>query len=209
MPNQKMTKRMFGALALLGAVLIWSTGALAEPPLGIQGTVIVDNDDSNPVPVVIQGSNPIPVVIEGSTPTPRIPASLLGGCFFSIGDYLCDSDINEDVVFPEGTNTLEIRMIQARFTKVSESADYDVKFSMNVRFRTPGNFYSYGVSGTHGPAFNGGHDEFFYHSENVLMFAEYVPSGRCELSVVAASNNQSCRVLLTGYFIWVDEDEDE
>lgn len=55
MLNQKMTERMFGAIALLGAVLIWSAGALAQPPKGIQGNVIVENDVNNPVPVVIQG----------------------------------------------------------------------------------------------------------------------------------------------------------
>ena len=61
MLNQKMTKRMFGALALLGAVLIWTAGALAEPPSGIQGEVTVLNKDTNPVPVTIQNPAPVPV----------------------------------------------------------------------------------------------------------------------------------------------------
>ena len=39
MLNQKMTKRMFGAIALLGAVLIWPIGALAVPPADGQGVI--------------------------------------------------------------------------------------------------------------------------------------------------------------------------
>ena len=65
MLNQKMTKRTFGALAMLSAVLIWSVGALAQAPMGIEGNVTVQNGVANPVPVIIDATNPVAVVVEG------------------------------------------------------------------------------------------------------------------------------------------------
>jgi hypothetical protein len=54
MPKQKMLKRLFGALAMFSAVLLWPVGVLSAPPAGIQGNVTVQNDETNPVPVTIQ-----------------------------------------------------------------------------------------------------------------------------------------------------------
>ena len=56
MLNQKMTKRMFGALAMISAVLIWSVGALAEAPMGIQGGLTV----TNVVNFAYVGNTPLP-----------------------------------------------------------------------------------------------------------------------------------------------------
>ncbi len=40
---------------MVSAVLIGSVGASAAPPEGIQGNVIIQNEQSNPVPVEVQG----------------------------------------------------------------------------------------------------------------------------------------------------------
>ena len=46
MLNQKKTKILLGALAMLSAVYLWSAGASADMPLGIQGDVTVVNEDT-------------------------------------------------------------------------------------------------------------------------------------------------------------------
>jgi len=43
------------SLLALGILFLWAGWTLAEPPLGIQGEVTVTNDDTDPVPVTIQG----------------------------------------------------------------------------------------------------------------------------------------------------------
>ena len=55
MSKQQILKWSFGALAMLGAVLVWSVGALAGPPQGIQGNVTVVNI---PLPVEIVANVP-------------------------------------------------------------------------------------------------------------------------------------------------------
>jgi hypothetical protein len=50
---RKMLKRLFGALAILSAILLWSIGASAAMPPGIQGNVTVTN---TPLPVVVQAA---------------------------------------------------------------------------------------------------------------------------------------------------------
>lgn len=73
MLNQKMTKK---ALAILGAALICSVGALADQPAGIAGNVTVQNGVNNPVPVVIQGvddANPVPVSVPTTTHMGQAP----------------------------------------------------------------------------------------------------------------------------------------
>jgi hypothetical protein len=61
MKKHKLLKRLPGALTVGGAVIIWSVGASAAMPLGIQGDVTVQNDANNPVPVVVQGQGFTPV----------------------------------------------------------------------------------------------------------------------------------------------------
>jgi hypothetical protein len=63
MLKQQILKWSFGSLAMLSAVLIWSVGALAEPPMGIQGNVTVTN---TPLPVVVQAAAWTPVQISES-----------------------------------------------------------------------------------------------------------------------------------------------
>jgi hypothetical protein len=58
MSKQQILKCSFGVLTMLSAALVWPVGALAEPPLGIQGNVTVQNGPSNPVPVTIQSTGP-------------------------------------------------------------------------------------------------------------------------------------------------------
>jgi hypothetical protein len=54
------------SLLTIGVGFIFAVGASAEPPLGIIGEVTVQNDASDPVPVVVQGS----VVVEEKASTP-------------------------------------------------------------------------------------------------------------------------------------------
>ena len=51
-PKHRM--KTFLSVLILGVGFIWVVGVSAEPPPGVGGEVTVKNDDTNPVPVVIQ-----------------------------------------------------------------------------------------------------------------------------------------------------------
>jgi hypothetical protein len=64
----------FSRLALAVPIFICATLAQAEPPLGIQGNVTIQNDTNNPVPVsgevTIDSTTPVSVQGEVSLPAP-------------------------------------------------------------------------------------------------------------------------------------------
>lgn len=72
----KRFTRVVPAAIVLGTMAITAPVG-AKPPLGIQGNVTVANEDTNPVPVAVQGN--VPVVVQGSVATTqRVPVAASG-----------------------------------------------------------------------------------------------------------------------------------
>jgi hypothetical protein len=95
MRMQKTIRNLLRALVAVGAILVWSGAASAEPPLGILGDVTVQNDEGNPVPVTVTN------LPEPAAPEVRIPFSqtVVATC----NDFNCRMDFEP---VPEGMQLL-------------------------------------------------------------------------------------------------------
>ena len=110
-------------LLMVSVGFVWVGSVSAEPPLGILGDVTVQNDSTNPVPVIIQ--NPVPVqnqeLVEYS-------------CFEQMSDNQDSVVCNFGEMVPLG-KIFVLEFFYGRANNQSNSEDVQYRFNLENRFR--------------------------------------------------------------------------